>query len=263
MDHRKAGFWSLFFLAMLLACIAQAVHEGGHWAVYQAYGRGPVWGFIALVQRDTLPSHPNEWQEITDADGGQSWLRLASLPNGATEKLLANAAGPLASLLGVVLGLLITRLGRNPVTKKISLAFALNSAITETLYYLRSPLRSGGDEFGAAMQLGIPKYGVEIPFALAFLFCLILGLRELAGWRTQLKWMAAILLGSVATGLILNLADAVVRAQVDAGNSLFLPVFGFSFPVFAVNSLAFLIVVLWWTWQKEQVPDLLKDKELA
>ncbi len=260
MDYRKAGFWSLFWLAVLLTCITQAVHESGHLAVYQAYGRGPVWGFIALVQRDTSPLHPDQWQEISNPDGEQSWLRLTSLPNGYTEKLLANAAGPVAALLGVILGLLMAHLGRNPVTKKIGLAFALNGALAASLYYLRSPWRSGGDEWGVAMQLGIPKYGVEIPFALAFIVCLLLTLRELDGWRARFKWMAAALLGSIATGLTLNLADGLVRAQIDGGNLFFQPIFGVSFPVLAVNLLALLGVCFWWALAKERIPNL-SDKE--
>lgn len=260
-NPRKSGFWSLLLLAILFNCITQAVHEGGHWAIYQAYGRGPVWGFIALVQRDTPPLHPDEWQEITAADGAQYWLRLASLPNSKTEELLANIAGPLASLLGVIFGLALARLGRDQITKRFALVFALSGALAESLYYLRSPLRSGGDEFGAAAQLGIPKYGIEIPFAIAFILCLVLGLRELEGWRARFKWIAAILMGSIVAGLGLNLADGLVRAQVDAGNPIFQAIFGFSFPVLATNLLALLGISLWWVLAKEIFADPPEDKE--
>jgi len=47
-------------------------------------------------------------------------------------------------------------------------------------------LRTGGDEYDIAVNLGFTKAIVEIPLALGYLACLALGLRELSTWRTRL-----------------------------------------------------------------------------
>jgi hypothetical protein len=123
---------------------------------------------------------------------------------------------------------------------------SLISSFVMSFYYLRSPLRSSGDEYSMALQLGLAKVEVEIPLAIAFITCLLWGFRELKTGKIRLKWLAAILLGSVPAGLVLNLMDGVVRSQVNQGDPLFLPVFGFSFPVVVVDSLCLLGVWLWW-----------------
>lgn len=70
---------------------------------------------------------------------------------------------------------------------------ALVISFSMVLYYLRSPLHNIGDEYDIATQLGIAKFVVEIPFALAFVVCFGLGLRVLYSWHVKLKWLAAIL----------------------------------------------------------------------
>ncbi|MBI5840001.1 MAG: hypothetical protein HZB19_07840 [Chloroflexi bacterium] len=247
MNSHKTGFWQLFLLTLLLNFIVQMIHETGHWAVYQAYGRGPVWGFIGLVQLwGTNPLHPAEWVGTSSPDGEQGWLRLASPTNSKLEEIISSAAGPAASLLGAVLGLLLVHRSRDTVIEQIGLALTLTTSFAMTLYYLRSPLRTGGDEYGMAVQLGIAKSVIEIPFAIAFIACLALGLRELNTWKTRLTWLAVILLGGVPTGLALNYADVFVRSQVNEGNPLFLPVIGFSLPVVIVDGLVFLGLWIWW-----------------
>jgi len=236
MDFRVAGFWRLLLFSALLNCLAQAVHETGHWSVYQAYRRGPVWGFTSLVQVwEEPPLHPDEWLETTSQAGVRGWLRLRSLPQSPTEEFIAVSAGPVASLVGVVLGLALFRWCREPVLKQISLMFALTGSFVMSIYYLRSGFRASGDESQMAEILNLPKSAIEIPFALAFLFCLFITLRALKGWRTILKWLAALVLGSIPTGLLMMKADAVVRSQIEFGNPLFRSMFGFSLPVLLVN----------------------------
>lgn len=246
MKFRKAAFWLLILLAMLLNIFAQSLHEAGHWAIYQAFGRGPTWGFIGLVQWwDTPPLHPDQWMETTSPSGEPGWLRLASLPDSQLEEAIAAAAGPVVSLLGAVSGLLIARSSRASVVREMGLNFALLIALVMTLYYLRSPLRSGGDEYDFATALGISKLLVEGLFALAFVACLIVGLRNLKNWLTRLKWLGAILVGSISTGLLLAKADEIVRAQVNLQNPFFNPVLGISLPVLLVNILALLALFFW------------------
>jgi uncharacterized membrane protein YfcA len=147
----KIGLRPLFVLAMLLTFIVQMIHEAGHWAVYQAYGRGPVWGFIGLVQLwDTTPQHPSEWVKTTLPGGEQGWLRLTSPTSSGLEEIISSTAGPLASLLGAVLGLILAGRSRDKVLKTIGLSFSLITSFTMLLYYLRSPFRTGGDEFEIA-----------------------------------------------------------------------------------------------------------------
>jgi hypothetical protein len=86
----------------------------------------------------------------------------------------------------------------------MGLLLALIGSFVESMYYIRSPLRIGGDESWAAAYLGLPRYAIELPLALAFIVCFILGLRALGNWRIGLKWMTANLLGSELTGLLLT-----------------------------------------------------------
>ena len=121
------------------------------------------------------------------------------------------------------------------------------------LYYLRSPLWTGGDEYDIATRLGVVKSFIEIPLALTFLACLLLALRELPIWRIRLMWLSTVLLGSVATGLLMAMADPFVIAQVDAGNPWFQPILGYSRPVFVVIILTLLGIWVWFRWQDKEM----------
>jgi hypothetical protein len=248
LNTHKLSFWQALILILLLNIAAQAIHEMGHWAVYQIYGRGPTWGFIGMVQWwDTPPLHPEEWVETTAPDGTPGWLRLTSATGSPLENALVSAGGPLASLLTAVLGLVVARRARNPATRQIGLELALVAALVMTLYYLRAPMRMGGDEYEIATQLGIPKWTIEIPFAAAFMLCLALGLRQLDSWKTRLKSLGLILLAGIPTGIGLNLLDTLVREQVNLDNPLFQSVLGFSLPVLIMNVLVTL--GLWICWR--------------
>lgn len=250
MDDHKIGFWQLLVLAMLVNVLAQALHEAGHWTVYQAYGRGPVWGFIGLVQRwDTPPLHPNEWVETALTDGSQGWLRLASPSGSKTESVIEAAAGPLASLLVTILALVLAQRSTDARLKQIALMLALMNSFLMSAYYLRSPLRTGGsDEIEVAALLGISRVWIEGLFAVAFVACFALSLRALDHWRTRFKWLGAMLLGGVLTALPLTLGDTLVREQVNLDNPLFQPILGYSLPVLIVNLLA---VFLLWVWSQK------------
>ncbi len=115
-------------------------------------------------------------------------------------------------------------------------------------YYLRSPMRTGGDEAQIATLLGIPRMLLDIPLGLAYLACLGLGLRQLPTWRTRLAWFGLIALASIAGGIPLMLADPIVTTQVDLGNPFFQPVFGYSLPVLIFNGL--ILLLLGFTMQK-------------
>jgi len=236
MDYRKIGFWQLVILALLLNFVVQTIHEAGHWAVCETLGHGPVWGFTQLLQiwGDPPPIHPDEWITTIAPDGGEGWLRLAS-SLGTNEFIIMLFVGPLASILGVVLGLSLMHWNRVPATKQMGLVMALIGSLIMSQYYLRGFSRMGGDEYFLAAKLGIPKYIIDIPFGLAFIIAFILGVWALGDWRTRLKWLGAIMLGSIPSGLFLFKANAIVLAQVNLGNPLFRPLLGWSLPVVVVN----------------------------
>ena len=127
MNSHKIGFWQLFLLAFLRNFIVQMIHETGHWAIYQSYSRGPVWGFIGLVQLwDTTPLHPTEWVKTSLPDGEQGWLRLSSPTNGKVEEIISAASGPIASLFGAALGLLFVYRSKDRPIKQIGLMLTLS-----------------------------------------------------------------------------------------------------------------------------------------
>ena len=253
MNKIKARFLPLLVLAMLVNILAQTVHETGHYLVYQVMGHEPVWAFTKLVQlSETTPTNPDEWIEMVNPDATTNWLKLISPVTGKMEKVIAPAAGPLAGLFSAVLGLVMSRRNEKTAQKQIWLAFTITSSLVAVLYYMRSPIRTGGDEYEIAMQLGLTISMIEISLGLAFITCLILGLRELPSWRIRLTWLGTILLGGIATGLLMSLADPLIIAKVDAGNPWFRPIFGFSLPVFLVIMLTFLGLWGWARWEHRE-----------
>jgi hypothetical protein len=245
MDYRKVGFWQLVLLTILLNFVAQTLHEVGHWAVYETLGLRPVWGFTGLVQIwDSLPLHSTEWIETIAPNGEKGWLRLAFAPT-RTEEIIMIAAGPLTSLLGVIFGLGLMRFYRNLAAKLMGLVLALIISIVMSQYYLRGFSRMGGDEYFLAGLLGIPKYIVDIPFCLAYITGIIIGLWELGDWRSRLKWLGTILLVSFPVGLFFMYANNLVQSQVNQDNPLFRPLLGFSLPVVVVNVI---VILALWRW---------------
>lgn len=243
-------FLPLLVLAMLVNILAQAVHETGHHLVYQAMGHEPVWAFTKLVQMsETTPLHPDEWKMKIYPDGTTNWEKLSSLPTSSVEQAVAAAAGPLAGLLSAILGLVMLRRSTKVTAKQVWLAYTISISLVAVLYYLRAPMRTGGDEYNIAVSLGVVKSLVEIPLALGYLACLVLGLRELPTWKIRFAWLGTILLGSIATGLPMVMLDPIIIAQVDAGNAWFQPVIGYSLPVFITIVLTFLGIWYWSRWQ--------------
>ena len=235
MHPPKITFLRLLLLAVLVNILAQAIHETGHLLVYQAYRRSPTWGFIGIAQLwGVQPIDPEGWVKTSAPDGEIGWLRLGSPQSGKIERALSAAAGPLASLLSALIGLWLAAKSDRPGLRAAGLMLALLVSFVMGMYYLRSPLRSIGDEYDIAMQLGIAKAAVEIPFGLAFAACFVLGLRLLEGGRQRLKWIAAILMGGIPSGLLLSFADGWVRTMVNQGSPFVQPVLGYALPVLLV-----------------------------
>ena len=239
-------FLPLLILAMLVNILAQAAHETGHHIAYQVMGHEPVWAFTKLVQLSEItPTNPDEWTKKTYPNGDTNWLKVSSLPASKTEEAIAAVAGPLAGLLSAALGLLMSRRSHKVTAKQAWLGYAITASLIAVLYYLRAPMRTGGDEYDIAVSLGIAKAFVEVPLALGYLSCLILGLRELPTRRIRFSWLGTILLGSIATGIPMAMLDPVVIAQVDAGNPWFQSVIGYSLPVFFTIILTIVGLLAW------------------
>ncbi len=237
MDLRKIPFWWLVLAAMTLNILAQAIHEGGHWAVFESTRYQPVWAFTGIVQLwNTQPQQPAGWVATTAPDGTQGWMKLSSDP-GKTVGELDDIAGPLASLLSVVTGLLLYRFGKKPALRVSALILALVTALLMTFYYARSGTHIGDEGFLAA-SLGVSKMVFDIPLGLAYFFCLLLGLRKLGNWRNSLRFFGALLLGMLPTAGAMVLFNPLIISGVDAGNPFFQPVLGWSLPVFIVFCLA-------------------------
>ena len=252
--HPNLRFLPLLVLAMLVNILAQATHETGHHMVYQVMGHEPVWAFTKVVQMsETTPSHPEEWTMKTYPDGTTNWLKVSSLPTGNMEEAIAALAGPLLGLLTAALGLVMSRQSRKVTSRQTWLVFALTTSLVAALYYLRSPMRTGGDENDIAVQFGVAKSLIEIPLALGFVACLVLGLRMLPSWSTRLSWLGTILLGSIATGLPMAMLDPIIIAQVEAGNAWFQPVIGYSLPVFLTIVIAIIGIWAWSRWLDRQI----------
>ena len=248
MYSSKIGFVRLFLLAFLVNLLAQAFHETVHLLAYQAYRRNPTWGFIGLVQLwNTQPENLDHWVKTSTPDGEIGWLRLDSLPTDKSEIAIIGAAGPIASLASALLGLwaALKFKNRNIAFKYTGLMLALSISLTMMLYYLRSPFRTIGDEYDIATYFGIAKFVVEIPFALAFTSCFVLGLRVLDTWQIRKIWLVSTFLGSLLSGILLVTLDGGVREAVNEGIPLFQSVLGYSMPVLITYVLAFLCIIIW------------------
>ena len=244
-------FLPLLILAMLVNILAQAVHETGHHFAYQVMGHEPVWAFTKVVQMsDAIPSNPNEWTEIANPDGSSNWIKVDSMPTNETEKAITAAAGPLLGLLGAAIGLVISRRSTKITSKQIWLVFVIAISLAAVLYYLRAPMRTGGDEYDVAVNLGIAKPFIEIPLTLGYLACLVFGLLELPTWKIRFTWLGTILIGAVATALPMVLFDPFIITQVDAGSPWVQPILGYSLPVFITIVLTFIGLWAWTRWQE-------------
>ena len=241
-------FFPLFILAMLVTILAQAVHETGHLLFFQVTGREATWVFTKVAQLSEPPTNLAEWTEITSPDGSSSWTKVSSMPSGSGRAVMG-AAGPLLGLFSAVLGLVMFRRSTRVTSKQLWLAFVLTISLVAVLYYLRAPMRTGGDEYDIAVNLGISKAPVEILFAFGYLACLVLGLRELPTWRVRFGWLGTILLGAILTGIPMTFIDPAIVAQVDTGNLWVRPVLGYSLPVFITIVLTFIGLWVWVRWQ--------------
>lgn len=128
----------------------------------------------------------------------------------------------------------------------MGLVIAMIASLIMSQYYIRGFHRMGGDEYFLAYALGIPKYIIDIPFGLFFITAFIIGVWSLGGWRTRIKWLGAIFLGSIPAGLFIIKANSIVLTQVNYDNPLFRSVLGWSLPVVIVNIIICVALWLWW-----------------
>ncbi len=235
--NHPLSFWALVVLGLLLTFTSQWIHETGHWLILRSFGRDPVWGFTRLVQVwGETPPDPQTWERIESPAGEVGWLKLDALPQTRLEEMLFAMAGPAASLLGLLAGLWLMQRAAHPGWRHFGRGLALTISLGMSLYYLRAPWRTGGDEVNFARAAGIAPWGVNLSLALLFLLGLVLALRALPDWKSRGKCTAAIFLGSTMAGVLLFFLDQWVLKGILAGRAFFQPLLGFSLPVFIVNS---------------------------
>lgn len=234
----------LLFILLLNILAAQLLHEAGHWAVLQVYGRRPLWGFTSLVQlSESEPSSLDNWVELTNIDGSLSWLHLESLPASDTEWVLFLAAGPLIQLAAVVIGLMFARFGRTSTVRTVGFLLALVNAFGGFFYQLVSLLQGGGsDETLIARYLALNPTIVSVVLGVGFGLGLAIAIRALGTRKMRLTWGSALFVGILPVGPLLMIANSTVIEQVDAGNPFFRPVIGFSLPVFLTGFLCILLL---------------------
>jgi len=245
MNFRKTGFWYLIILAFLLNFAVQLTHEAGHWIVYSLAGNAPVWGFTRLTQTDAQPLNPAQWVESVSPDGSSNWLKFSTKPNALLDSV-ALAAGPAASVLGVIAGLLLVRFAKDNRLKQIGMVTALNTSFTMGMYYLRGFSRLGGDEYFLAAHLGIPKFMIDIPFCVLFIIAFVVCIKSFERIQTWLRWFGIIILGSAPSVAFMMQADNLILSQIDKGNPLFRPILGFSMPVLATYGFILIGFIFWY-----------------
>lgn len=248
------GFIRLVAMALMMNLLGgQILHESGHWAVMQAFGRQPLWGFTSLVQLwEREPADPTQWVAITAPDGDQGWLHLGSVPESDLEWVLFLAAGPLAQLLAMAIGLAVSRSASTPVMRTLGFLLAVVNAFSGFLYQLVSTLRGGGgDETLIGYYLHVPPLVISTLFGLGFAVGIVLALRSVESWTMAGKWTAAFFLGILPLGPLFGWANGQIIDQVDGGNPLFRSILGFSLPVAVSGALAFLALwLLAYQWER-------------
>ena len=247
MKIQYPGFPRLLALVFLFNILwAQILHEAGHWMVMQAYGRQPLWGITSLVQlSERVPSSPDKWVELTNSDGSTSWLYLASLPESDVEWVMFLAAGPLFQLVAVGVGLLIARNGRNATVRTFGFLIAIVNAFGGLFYQIVSLLRGGGsDEVLIGHYLDISHIAISAVLGIGFGIGLVIVLSAMESRKMRLKWLAALVAGTLPIGPLLMIANGVIIEQVDLGNPFFRSVLGFSLPVFLTGLVCLLLIGL-------------------
>ncbi len=218
-------------LANLVA--GQILHEAGHWLVLSRAGRRPVWGITALVQLwDRTPVEPCSWTRFEAPSGDSGWLHLGSLPGSNAEWSAFLAAGPLAQIVAIAVGLWLGSRSPSSSVRTAGVLVAFVNGLTLMLYELVGALRGGGaDETMLEAHTGIPWWLVASAFGLLAAAGLVAATIRLAGPRTRMRWFGAAILGALATGPLFGRLQTAIIDGVDGGNAMFRPIMGFSLPV--------------------------------
>jgi hypothetical protein len=201
-----------------------------------------VWGLTALVQlSDRTPADPSKWVDASGTDGVTTWLRMASLPGSDIEWLVFLAAGPLAQLAGIGLGLRVARRADHPVVASVGLLVAIVNGFGHALHQFVAAIQGGvGDEALLAEYAGVAWWVFAGIFGLTAAVGCVAAIRMLPGKATRIRWGAAALVGATIPGPLLMRIQALVVDGVDRGAPMFAPVVGFSFPVVILGAAGML-----------------------
>ncbi|MGQ4875641.1 MAG: hypothetical protein ACP6IY_16360 [Promethearchaeia archaeon] len=247
-NFRNLSFKQLIIFTILLSYLgAQRIHEIGHWLVLQLYGREPAFGFTGLIQLwGKVPQHPEHWTKYKDPiDGEEGWLYLDSLPQSSAEWVIMLAAGQIAQIIIIIIGLLIVKYAKKDLSKTFGLLLAMINSQGQIFYFIRKMLSGGvgGDEYFISFYLNISVYLIIIIFLSIHLIGFSLCIHIINDWKLSIKYILVIFLGIMPIGIILMLSDILVREQIDLGNPLFQPVFGFALPVLIIDVIFILLLI--------------------
>ncbi|MCF2138361.1 MAG: hypothetical protein K9W43_14105 [Candidatus Thorarchaeota archaeon] len=211
----------MFGLYLLLGYLSTQLHELGHWSAATVLGETFLLGF-------------DRWQITSGSDAGHSVAILA--------------AGPLTTLVLIVMGLVIARHVHDAYIKWVGLAVALFNSWFALVPQVVALLFGGmGDEGWISYYLGIPQYVIRLPLVLGLVAALFVGLRMFAHTipTSRLTFAGLFVIPLVVIGLIVVI-DRLVWVDYHEGLLLF-PFFGISAVTVLVNIVLFVavIVALW------------------
>ena len=236
----------IILITIALTGIFQFIHEAGHVVVATIYGSNPVWGFSSVIQKwDEVPETPSDWEALTLPPGASGWVKLKP-PESDLEQVLFDGMGPVFSLSAFLLFLAASYFATSDKRRKLLLLGVFSLGFSLGFYYLRAHSSYWGDEKSLAHTLGVSIYLFNIPLMIIYFAGLIYAIVNLYKLNFGMRQILLVVITTIGTGIAMNRSQFIVTQQVDAGNSLFDPVFGFSTPVFGFFGLCFLIFALFW-----------------
>ena len=165
--------------------------------------------------------------------GFNKWQILSSPGEGATMLILA--AGPVVSILLASFGIALLYRSKRPFSRLTGLSLA----IFNPLIIIGSVVL--GSLAGATYNFGASEHPWKLLLLPAFAVLLLFGLGSLREGLVRTVKRGFILLAlAVGVGLlILAIDEIIVWPGIEAGISIFAPIFGISAPVILVNIVTF------------------------
>ncbi len=201
--------------------LSTQLHELGHWAMGISVGNPIILGF-------------NRWLIDGSSDSAQSIGILA--------------AGPLVTLMLIVIGFVVARFAHQSLTRWVGMSLVLFNSWFALVPQMTSLLFGGmGDEGWIAYYLGIPQFVIRVPLVIVLVTALLVMLRLSMQEISPNNWalVGLFVIPLIITGLIV-LLDRMVWLSYEDG-TIFAPIAGISAVTVILNALLFAVVliILW------------------